>query len=101
MSIDVHPADLIDERIHKTADLIRALIESQDAQATPEHWVIYHGQVTPDSEATIEVCVPFTGSVEPAGRTDRAWGSLAENGIAVADRIERVVGACGGTCGRT
>ncbi|MEU4241394.1 MerR family transcriptional regulator [Actinoplanes sp. NPDC026619] len=30
-----------------------------------EHWVIFHGPVTPDSEATIEVCVPFTGTVEP------------------------------------
>ena len=34
---------------------------------TAEHWVIYHGFVTPDSEATIEVCVPFTGPAEPAG----------------------------------
>jgi DNA-binding transcriptional MerR regulator len=32
-----------------------------------EHWVIYHGFVTPDSEAAIEVCVPFTGPAEPVG----------------------------------
>jgi DNA-binding transcriptional MerR regulator len=32
---------------------------------TAEHWVIYHGFVTPDNEAMIEVCVPFTGPVEP------------------------------------
>jgi DNA-binding transcriptional MerR regulator len=32
---------------------------------TAEHWVIYHGFVTPDSEAMIEVCVPFTGPAEP------------------------------------
>ncbi|GIM90488.1 MerR family transcriptional regulator [Paractinoplanes toevensis] len=32
-----------------------------------EHWVIFHGPVTPESEATIEVCVPFTGVVEPLG----------------------------------
>ena len=34
---------------------------------TTEHWVIYHGFVTPDSEAAIEVCVPFTGPAEPVG----------------------------------
>jgi len=41
----------------------------QTAGATPtgEHWVIYHGLVTPDSEATVEVCAPFTGTVDPAG----------------------------------
>ncbi|GIF18332.1 DNA-binding transcriptional MerR regulator [Actinoplanes tereljensis] len=32
-----------------------------------EHWVIFHGPVTPESEATIEVCIPFTGVVEPLG----------------------------------
>jgi DNA-binding transcriptional MerR regulator len=36
------------------------------ATFTAEHWVIFHGFVTPDSEATIEVCVPFTGPAEPA-----------------------------------
>lgn len=37
------------------------------ATVTDEHWVIYHGFVTPESEASIEVCVPFTGPAEPAG----------------------------------
>ncbi|GAA3908647.1 MerR family transcriptional regulator [Actinoplanes auranticolor] len=37
------------------------------ATTTAAHWVIYHGFVTPDSEATVEVCVPFTGAAEPAG----------------------------------
>jgi DNA-binding transcriptional MerR regulator len=36
------------------------------ATFTAEHWVIFHGFVTPESEATIEVCVPFTGPAEPA-----------------------------------
>ena len=35
------------------------------ATVSAEYWVIYHGFVTPDSEATIEVCVPFTGPAEP------------------------------------
>ncbi|GIF36010.1 MerR family transcriptional regulator [Actinoplanes xinjiangensis] len=47
---------------------IRRHLEDQDAAATGEHWVIYHGQVTPDSEAQVEVCVPFTGPIEPSGR---------------------------------
>ena len=37
------------------------------ATTTAEHWVIFHGLVTPDSEAPIEVCVPFTGPAEPVG----------------------------------
>ncbi len=45
---------------------IRAHLDEQGALHGPEHWVIYHGMVTPDSEATVEVCVPFSGTVEPA-----------------------------------
>ncbi|WP_239175213.1 MerR family transcriptional regulator [Actinoplanes cyaneus] len=45
---------------------IRAHLDEQGAVHGPEHWVIYHGPVTPDAEATIEVCVPFAGTVEPA-----------------------------------
>ena len=47
---------------------IRRHLAEQGAEATGEHWTIYHAQVTPDAEAPIEVCVPFTGTVEPAGR---------------------------------
>ena len=47
---------------------IRRHLAEQGAATTGEHWVIYHGQVTPDSEATVEVCVPFAGPVDPAGR---------------------------------
>jgi hypothetical protein len=46
---------------------IRRHLEVGGGQMTAEGWVIYHGFVTPDSEAPIEVCVPFTGAVEPAG----------------------------------
>lgn len=45
---------------------IRAHLDGQGAVHGPEHWVIYHGLVTPDSEATVEICVPFAGPVEPA-----------------------------------
>jgi hypothetical protein len=37
------------------------------ATTTAEHWVLYHGFVTPDNEAPVEVCVPFTGPAEPVG----------------------------------
>jgi DNA-binding transcriptional MerR regulator len=47
---------------------IRRHLEEQGARTTGEHWVIYHGQVTPDSEARAEVCVPFSGPLDPAGR---------------------------------
>jgi DNA-binding transcriptional MerR regulator len=30
-------------------------------------FVVYHGEVTEDSDGPVEVCVPFAGSVEPAG----------------------------------
>jgi DNA-binding transcriptional MerR regulator len=46
---------------------IHAHLEQAEAQL-PGGWsVIFYGPVTPESEATVEVCVPFTGSVEPAG----------------------------------
>lgn len=44
---------------------LREHLGASGAAFAAEHWVIYHGFVTPDSEAPIEVCVPFTGSVEP------------------------------------
>jgi DNA-binding transcriptional MerR regulator len=47
---------------------VRAHLDGAGAATTAEHWVLYHGLVTPDNEAPIEVCVPFTGTVEPAGR---------------------------------
>ncbi|MBB2942415.1 DNA-binding transcriptional MerR regulator [Actinoplanes lutulentus] len=47
---------------------IRRHLDDQRAVTTGEHWVIYERAVTPESEAPIEVCVPFSGSVEPAGR---------------------------------
>jgi DNA-binding transcriptional MerR regulator len=46
---------------------IREHLGAAGAGTTAEHWVIYHGLVTPDAEAPIEVCVPYTGSVEPSG----------------------------------
>lgn len=49
------------------AQEIRRHLAGGGAQTTCEEWWIYHGLVTPDSEAPVEVCVPFTGAIEPAG----------------------------------
>ncbi|HEY2794081.1 MAG TPA: MerR family transcriptional regulator [Micromonosporaceae bacterium] len=46
---------------------LRRFLDTAGATPTGESWVIYHGQVTPDSEATVEMCAPFTGTVDPAG----------------------------------
>lgn len=42
-------------------------LRAAGAEPTGETWWIYHGLVTPDSEAPVEACVPFTGMVDPAG----------------------------------
>jgi DNA-binding transcriptional MerR regulator len=46
---------------------IREHLLAAGARPSPEWWVLFHGLVTPDSEAPIEVCVPFSGTVDPAG----------------------------------
>jgi DNA-binding transcriptional MerR regulator len=46
---------------------IRDRLTAAGARVTDEYWVIYHGFVTPESAAVIEVCVPYAGAVEPAG----------------------------------
>lgn len=47
--------------------MVRDLLRDQMAITTFEYWVIYHGLMTPDSDTSIEVCVPFRGAVEPEG----------------------------------
>jgi DNA-binding transcriptional MerR regulator len=46
---------------------IRSHLTQAGAALPGGSWVIYHGAVTPESEATVEVCVPFDGLVDPAG----------------------------------
>ncbi len=65
---------------------IRAQLSGAGAHTTAEHWVIYHGFVTPDSEAPIEVCVPFTGPMEPAGRIAIRLEAAHEEAYAVVSR---------------
>lgn len=46
---------------------IRAHLLAAGVTPTGESWVIFHGAVTPEAEATVEVCMPFTGLVDPSG----------------------------------
>jgi DNA-binding transcriptional MerR regulator len=63
---DVDQHELVRTMMDSAAQVRRHLAEA-GATTTCEEWWIYHGLVTPDSRAPVEVCVPFTGSVEPAG----------------------------------
>lgn len=51
----------------RCAQEIRQHLRAAGGRTTGEEWWIYHGLVTPDNEAPVEVCVPFTGAVDPAG----------------------------------
>jgi effector-binding domain-containing protein len=49
-------------------DEITSYLRAAGATADTGSWVIYYGAVTPEAEATVEVCVPFEGLVDPSGR---------------------------------
>jgi len=49
-------------------DEIATYLRDAGVTATSGSWVIYHGAVTPEGEATVEVCVPFEGLLDPSGR---------------------------------
>jgi DNA-binding transcriptional MerR regulator len=46
---------------------IRAYLETAGGRAVAERWVVYHGFVTSDSEGSVEVCIPYAGTVDPSG----------------------------------
>ncbi len=48
-------------------DEIRRYLVDTGAQIGDDRWLLYYADVTPDSEAPMEACVPFTGTVDPAG----------------------------------
>jgi DNA-binding transcriptional MerR regulator len=50
-----------------STDELRTYLGTAGATLTGGSWVIYHGAVTPEAEATVEVCVPFEGLVDPSG----------------------------------
>jgi DNA-binding transcriptional MerR regulator len=48
-------------------DRIRRYLLAAGAVPSTEHYVIFYGVVSPENEATVEVCVPFGGTVDPDG----------------------------------
>lgn len=63
---EVDQQALVATMISSQSEIMRHLTAS-GAEPGDEAWWIFHGVVTPDSEAPVEVCVPFTGTVDPAG----------------------------------
>ena len=61
---DVDQQGIVAMLMHSVAE-IKDYLRAAGAVLTGEHWAIFHGFVTPDSEAPVEVCVPFTGTVDP------------------------------------
>lgn len=52
--------------IPATSTRLRKLIAAQGGHEVGRELVLYHSMITPDVEGTVEVCVPFTGTIEPA-----------------------------------
>ncbi|SNT27914.1 DNA-binding transcriptional regulator, MerR family [Asanoa hainanensis] len=46
-------------------DKLGTHVRAAGADSAGERWLLFYGHVTPDSEATVEICLPFTGTVEP------------------------------------
>jgi DNA-binding transcriptional MerR regulator len=63
---DVDQQSLVDT-MQTCAREIGDHLRAAGAAPASEWWTIYHGLVTPDSEAPIEVCVPYSGTIDPAG----------------------------------
>lgn len=63
---DVDQQSLVDTML-ATGQEIRDHLLACGARPSGDWWVIYHGLVTPDSEAPIEVCIPYSGTVDPVG----------------------------------
>ncbi|WP_256840900.1 hypothetical protein [Ornithinimicrobium cryptoxanthini] len=64
-TVHVTQTDLVPTIVRLRNDL-RDHVAQGGARHTEEHWVIYHGTVTPDSDGPIEVCVPYEGAAAPA-----------------------------------
>lgn len=47
-------------------DSMNALYARLGEQASGTPFVIYHGEVGTDSDGPVEVCVPYTGTIEPS-----------------------------------
>lgn len=60
----VHQPELLGTMKHLLA-AIHDHLRRTGADHGDEHWVIYHGPVSPDNDGPIEVCVPYAGTTTP------------------------------------
>lgn len=67
ITCNVVQADLVTTLISGVRQL-REHLDAHGAVRTDQWWALYHGVVSPDSDGPLEVCVPFTGLVPPAGQ---------------------------------
>lgn len=93
--------------------ILRRHLAEAGAVAEDVDWTVYHGLASTDSEALVEVCVPFTGAVEPAGEVavrvepahHEAWTRLTKRQVRppdvmyAFDAVHAWVGAHGTTTG--
>lgn len=93
---DVDQARLVDT-IRESEWAVRSHLVAQGAVVTSEFWVVYDGVVAPDSEAPIEVGVPYSGAAEPAGAIGMRMEAGHREAYATVDRDDcfypRIVGA--------
>lgn len=54
------------ETIIRLRQRLREHLQGTTATHGEEHWVLYHGVVSPDGDGPIEVCVPYEGTATPA-----------------------------------
>lgn len=58
-------ADRLGEFVDDAYPRLYAHLEAAGVTAAGPSMMIYHGMVTEDSDGPVEICVPFTGAVEP------------------------------------
>jgi DNA-binding transcriptional MerR regulator len=63
---DVYVKD-VSKFIVNALDTLYAYLSRMNLRTSPMNFVVYHGKVDEDSDGPVEVCVPFTGSLEPEG----------------------------------
>jgi hypothetical protein len=59
--------DSLPEFIQHATHSLMDQIQRHGGSVTGALFVVYHGEVNKDSDGPVEVCVPFTGTVEPTG----------------------------------
>lgn len=56
----------IGESIRQAARTVRQFLDTQPVKPAEELWVLYFDPVSPGVDVQVEVCIPYTGSAQPA-----------------------------------